>query len=51
VCEEAAVGTLIAIAKGFGVHAQRVGHTERSRHKRELTIRLGAETEHFVVEA
>jgi phosphoribosylformylglycinamidine cyclo-ligase len=51
VCDEAAVGTIIAIAKGFGVHAQRVGHTERSRHKRELTIRLGDETEHFVVEA
>jgi hypothetical protein len=50
VCDEAAVGTIIAIARGFGVHAQRIGHTERSRHKRELTIRLGAETEHFVAD-
>jgi phosphoribosylformylglycinamidine cyclo-ligase len=51
VCDEAALGTIVAIARDFGVHAQRVGHTEGSRHKRELTIRLGDETEHFVVEA
>jgi hypothetical protein len=41
VCDEADVGAIIAIANGFGVHARRVGRTERSRHKRALTIRLG----------
>ncbi len=51
VCDEAAVGAIVGIAWDFGLHAQRIGHTERSTHRRELTIRLGAETEHFAVEA
>jgi phosphoribosylformylglycinamidine cyclo-ligase len=49
VCDEEAVGTIIGIAREFGVYAQRIGHTRRSQHKRELTIRLGAEIEHFIV--
>ena len=50
VCDYAVVDTIVNIAADFGVHAQRIGCTKASQYKRELTIRLGAETAHFIAE-